>query len=66
MKEMLGDNNEFGIITKNNDEALYEGIKKFITDKKMQIYYNKQAIERGKAFSTENTVNMVEEMLLKL
>lgn len=62
MEEMLGDN-EFGIITENNEDALYEGIKKLLDDRKLLEYYTKKAQERGVAFSTENTVQAVENML---
>lgn len=65
MREMLGDN-EFGIITNNNEESLYFGIKKFLDDSKMLTYYKKQAMIRGKMFSTKKTVQAVENMLLSL
>ena len=65
MKEMLGDN-EFGIITENNEDALYEGIKKLLDDRKLLEYYTKKAQERGGAFSTENTVKAVENMLFAI
>lgn len=66
MKEMLGENNEYGIVTENNEEALYQGIKKLLDDPALLRYYKKQASLRGKTFSTENTVKAVEEMLLSL
>lgn len=66
MKEMLGKNNEFGIVTENNDEALYEGVKSLLTDSSRMAYYRKKAVERGKTFNTENTVKAVENMLLSL
>lgn len=66
MKEMLGENNEYGIVTENNEDALYEGIKKMITTPGMLEDYAKRAKERGKEFSTEKTVNAVEEMLIGL
>lgn len=66
MEEMLGKNNEYGIIVDNNEEALYNGIKKMLDDRKMLLHYKKMAEERGLLFSTENTVKMVEEMLLAL
>ena len=66
MKEMLGQNNEYGIVTENEEEALYQGIKKLLDDPAMLAHYKKQAQVRGKAFSTENTVKAVEEMLLAL
>lgn len=61
--ELLGYNNEYGIVTENNEEALYEGIKKMISDKKVFDYYKKQAKTRGNKFSTSETVKAVEEML---
>lgn len=66
MREMLGENNEYGIITENNEEALYEGIKKLLSDPHLLSRYKEKAKERGRAFSTENTVKAVEDMLLNL
>lgn len=66
MKEMLGESNEWGVVTENNEEALYEGIKKLLDDSKLLAHYKEKAAERGKTFSTENTVKAVEEMLLNL
>lgn len=66
MQEMLGENNEYGIVTENNEDALYEGIKKMITTPNMLDDYSKKALERGKMFSTEKTVKSVEDMLLSL
>ncbi len=66
MKEMLGENNEYGVITANNEDALYEGIKQLLDDPAVLLHYKAQAIERGKSFSTEATVKAVEEMLLSL
>lgn len=66
MKEMLGENNEYGIVTDNNEYALYEGIKKMLTEEGLLDYYAKQAKIRGKRFSTEKTVKAVEEMFNKL
>ena len=66
MNEMLGENNEYGIITENNEEALYQGIKKLLDDKDLLKHYTQQAQERGKFFSTENTVKAVEDMLMNL
>lgn len=66
MKEMLGENNEWGIVTENNDDALYHGIKQLLDDLELLAHYKKQAAIRGKTFSTENTVNAVQDMLLSL
>ena len=61
--ELLGYNNEYGIVTENNEESLYEGIKKMISDKSVLEYYKKQAKTRGDKFSVEETVSKVENML---
>ena len=66
MKEMLGEHNEWGIVTENSEEALYRGIKDLLDHPEKLTYYKEKAIERGKTFSTENTVRAAEEMLLGL
>lgn len=66
MKEMLGEHNEWGIVTENSEEALYQGTKDLLDHSDKLAHYKEKAIERGKTFSTENTVRAVEEMLLKL
>ncbi len=66
MKEMLGVNNEYGIVTDNDENALYEGIKKMLTTPNLLAEYSEKALERGKYFSTEKTVNAVTEMLNNL
>lgn len=66
MKEMLGEHNEYGIVTENNEEALYQGIRKLLDDPALLEHYKAHAAIRGKYFSTENTVKAVEEMLTAL
>lgn len=63
MKEMLGEHNEYGIVTENEEEALYQGIKKLLDTPGLLAYYTEKARERGMDFSTERTVRAVEEML---
>ena len=66
MKEMLGENDEYGIVTKNDEEALYQAVKGLLDDPDWLAHYKKQTAIRGKAFSKEKTVAAVEEMLLSL
>ena len=66
MKEMLGENDEWGIVTENDEEALYQGFKRVLDDPKLLAHYKEKAAQRGKTFSTENTVKAVEDMLLSL
>ena len=63
MKEMLGENNEWGIVTENDEEALYQGIRQLLDDPLLLAHYKEKAAQRGKTFSTENTVKAVEEFL---
>ena len=66
MKEMLGENNEYGIITDNDEDALYEGIRRLLDDPALLEHYKTKADERGKMFSTNAAVQAVEEMLENL
>lgn len=66
MKEMLGENNEYGLIVKNDDEALYQGIKRFCAEPGLLEHYKMQAEKRKQNFSTKKTVSAVENLLEKL
>lgn len=66
MKEMLGEQNEWGIVTENDENALYQGIKSLLDDPELLAHYKRQAEIRGKTFSTENTVRAVQDMLLSI
>lgn len=63
MKEMLGEHNEYGIVTDNDEEALYQGVKSLLDDAKRLLHYKKQAELRSVIFNTESTVNAVEAFL---
>ena len=62
-RELLGDN-EYGIITENNEDSLYQGIKRLLDDPALLEHYRKKAEERGELFNTKSTVKAVENMLL--
>lgn len=66
MREMLGENSEYGFIVPNEEEALYDGIKKLICNKELLNCYRLKAKARGQIFSTEQTVRAVEEMFEEL
>ena len=57
MKEMLGENNE---------EALYQGIKRSFVEPGLLEHNTKQEKQRGKDFSTGKTVQAVEKLLIEL
>ena len=60
--ELLGDN-EYGIITPNTEEGLYKGLEQMICTPGNLEYYRSQAVQRGKKFDKQTTVNAVENML---
>lgn len=64
MRELLGFNNEYGVVTQNSENDLYDGIKALIDNPELYTHYKKQAIIRGKDFSTTKTVKAVEDMLM--
>lgn len=66
MREMLGEYNEYGIVVKNDEDALYGAIVRMISDEKIFKHYKKQAILRGKEFTTQRTVEKVESVLIEL
>ena len=65
-KELLGENDEYGIVVENNEEGIYQGIKKMLSDSELLKYYKKQAERRGSFFNREKTVREVEKMLDRL
>lgn len=66
MKELLGENNEYGIITENNEEALFREIRQLLCDDKLLAYYREKAKIRGNMFETQKTVKAVENFLINL
>lgn len=64
--ELLGKNGEFGIVTENSEEGIYQGLKQMLEDKDLLMHYKNQAIIRGQEFSTGKTVNAVQEVFESL
>lgn len=62
MRELLGDS-EYGLITENDDEAFYRGLKRMLTDPQLLAHYRQQAELRGKDFSCEKLVRATETFL---
>ena len=65
-KELLGENNEYGMVVENSENGIYEGMKKMLSDPEILLHYKNKAIERGDYFRKEKTVRAVEEMLCSL
>lgn len=65
MKEQLGES-EFGLITPNDEESLYQGMKKMLSDDSLRKRYEEKALQRGKLFSAQHLVHEAEAFLLSL
>lgn len=63
MRELLGAS-EYGLITDNDDEALYKGMKKMLTDKRLREYYTQKATVRGREFSTRRLTQETERFFM--
>ena len=61
MTELLGNNNEYGIVTENNEVELLEGMIK-ILDRVTYDEYVKRVQQRADFFSFENAVKNIEEL----
>ena len=64
-QELLGYNNEYGLVVENSEEGIYQGLKYMLANPNELKRYKELAKERGKFFSREKTVKAVEEMLIQ-
>lgn len=62
-RELLGEQNEYGLVVENSTQGIYEGMKQMLEDSQLLAHYRHQAAIRGGHFSREKTVEAVEEML---
>ena len=65
MDELLGDS-EYGLITTDSIEGIYEGLKTMLDDPEKRKQYAEAAVIRGKAFSKEKIVGETEAFFLGL
>ena len=61
-RELLGTDDEYGIVTDNSEEGVYQGMRRMLSDPSLLQHYRRQAAIRAKKFSTENTVSAVEQL----
>ena len=66
MKEMLGEENEYGIVCEMSEESIYKNIRMLLENPSKLEYYKKQAQKRGVFFSKEKTIKSVEQYIEKL
>ena len=61
-KEILGEDDEYGIVTDNSETALYEGVRKMLSDQDLLTHYRQKSAERADFFSAEHTVRQAEKL----
>lgn len=66
MEELLGENDEFGIIVESSEDGLYDGMKRMIESRELIAHYREKALLRAEKFSRLNTVRAYEEMFDEL
>lgn len=62
-RELLGENDEYGIVVENSVDGIYQGMKRMLSDPDLLAHYKEKAKERGSFFSRTETVKAVEAML---
>ena len=62
MDELVGDGN-CGLITENNEDSLYDGIKKILTNNKLYEELTNNSKEKAKFFVPNNIIKELEKLL---
>lgn len=62
-KEVLGENNEYGLVVENNDVALYKGLSELMSNLTLLNNYRIKARERSSFFDPNRTVRQAEDLL---
>ena len=65
MHELLGDS-EYGLITANDDEAFYAGVKRMLTEPRLLEHYAERAKIRGRDFKCEKLAQETEHYLSQM
>lgn len=65
MDELLGDS-EFGLITEDSVESIYQGMKRMLEDPEFREHYAQKAAVRGRDFSKERLVKKTEQFFEEL
>lgn len=62
-KELLGENNEWGICCANSEEGLYEAMKSVLSDRTKYSFYRERAVVQGERFRKKNLLEKIESIL---
>lgn len=61
-REILGDS-EYGLLTEENDDAIFEGVRRMIDNTDLCKYYAKKASERKQMFDIQSTVDKIYKLI---
>jgi len=59
----LLDGGIYGLLVDNNEESLYEGVKRLVTSEEERMSYKNKAMERKSFFDTKNAIQVWEKIL---
>lgn len=62
-EEILGANNEYGLVCDNSEEGIYDAMKTMLENANLRKHYAKKAKERAHFFEPARTVGAVEHLL---
>ena len=62
MSDLLGDS-LYGLVVRNDDESLYDGLKTLLSDDTARYYYRRKAEERGRDFKKELLLSKIKCLL---
>ncbi len=64
MKELFGENNEYGYIVENSEDGIYRGMLAFLENPQLVKYYSERAKCGAKRFNISATIEAFERKLL--
>lgn len=62
-KEILGDDNECGMVVENDAVGIYEGLKAVLTDKELEKKYQENIKKRSELFNLRNSIGQIEDII---
>lgn len=62
MKELLGSNNEYGLVTGNNESDLFKGLKEILDNSDLYDFYSEKIRKRSEIFDLKKSIKSIEEL----
>lgn len=62
VKELLGENDEYGIVTEISVWGIYHGMKRVIENKELQAHYKQQIIQRSNIIGADHRFQEIEKL----